>query len=213
MKLYIMHTDFLPDPVNHEEWKTCLPAGRWEKAAGYSRPASRITAAAAGWLLCYGFFKAGIPLLPDSIRYGSHGKPLHDGWYFNLSHSGEYVILAVGDEEIGCDIQKIRPCKEKTVQKVCSREEQGFIFSADGPERDERFTTIWARKESYLKKTGEGLTADLRRHSFLSDKGFVRIHYEDYIIALCTDEIGEGDQSVPVEFVDESVLRLCGYGG
>ena len=40
--------------------------------------------------------------------------------FFNLSHSGNYVVLAIADCEIGVDIEHIMQCHEATVKKVYS---------------------------------------------------------------------------------------------
>src|SRR5579872_4512344 len=51
--------------------------------------------------------------LPDSLefRYSSHGKPqLHSPLAFNVSHSGEMVLLAFGTGcRLGVDIERINP--------------------------------------------------------------------------------------------------------
>lgn len=58
--------------------------------------------------------------LPLIYTTGSQGKPYWDRealyslfpqkklWYFNVSHSGEYVALAIADREVGVDIQEPR---------------------------------------------------------------------------------------------------------
>lgn len=35
---------------------------------------------------------------------------IKDGLYFNISHSGKYVVIAVDREDIGVDIQKKQLC-------------------------------------------------------------------------------------------------------
>ena len=45
------------------------------------------------------------------IRKGKHGKPYVEGTglsvYFNLSHSGNYIVAAFSDQEIGVDIEQV----------------------------------------------------------------------------------------------------------
>ena len=54
--------------------------------------------------------------LSFSYEYGELGKPqiVNIPKKFNLSHSGDYVVCAVGDGEVGADIQKWVPYKELT---------------------------------------------------------------------------------------------------
>ena len=49
---------------------------------------------------------------PTELIYGSYGKPYLKGnpWYFNISHSGEYLLFVQGQHEVGADIQIRRPC-------------------------------------------------------------------------------------------------------
>lgn len=75
------------------------------------------------------------------------GKPYFRDYpniFFNISHSGEYAVCAVGDEEIGIDIQE----NKKIRREVCER----FLDSCE-PEIAAR---EWAKREAYGKYTGEG---------------------------------------------------------
>ena len=95
MRLYLMGTRELEDPREHPEWAELLPVGRWKKAISLLQPEDRKNSAGAGWLLRYVLWEEGVsPEAP--VRYGAHGKPYCDGMHFNLSHSGEYVLCAVG---------------------------------------------------------------------------------------------------------------------
>ena len=179
IRLYIMRTDGLDDPGEHEEWEAELPAGRWQKAVLPLRIEDRRNSAGAGWLLRYVFEKEGVPFVRDSVTLGPHGKPCHEALHFNLSHSGSYVICAVGEGEIGCDIQKIRPCRESMVRRFFAPDEQEYILSVQGKERDERFILLWSRKESFLKMTGEGLTREPGELSCLSGTGFYERRLEE----------------------------------
>ncbi|MBR4026109.1 MAG: 4'-phosphopantetheinyl transferase superfamily protein [Lachnospiraceae bacterium] len=106
------------------------------------------------------------------IVYSKGGKPYIknvDNFFFNLSHSGKWVVAAYGSREIGVDIEKIR--QNSTYQKMAKRffteEEQNYIYSIkDKTEQQRRFTRIWTLKESYLKYLGVGLKKDLLSFSF-----------------------------------------------
>lgn len=211
MRLYIMRTDGLDDPAEHEEWEAELPAGRWQKAVLPLRIEDRRNSAGAGWLLRYVFEKEEVPFSRDSVTFGPHGKPCHEALHFNLSHSGIYVICAVGEREIGCDIQKIRPCRELMVRRFFAPEEQEYILSVQGKERDERFILLWSRKESFLKMTGEGLTREPGELSCLSGTGFYERRLEEYMICVCcSDAESIREREVSVEYVDAvQCLRMA----
>ena len=44
----------------------------------------------------------------QKVYYGKYGKPLAHGKNFNVSHSGNYVILAESENSIGVDIEELR---------------------------------------------------------------------------------------------------------
>ena len=85
-------------------------------------------------------------------------------FYFNLSHSGDYVLCAVSSAEIGTDIQQ--HCG-KNVERLARRfftEREAAALEQAGEEREKRerlFYRLWARKEAYGKLTGKGIAAAL----------------------------------------------------
>ena len=85
------------------------------------------------------------------LRFGKYGKPLKDGAFFNLSHSGDLAALAVAETEIGVDVEKIKPINAKTLNSVLSETERLSVSS------DEDFFKVWTAKESLLKCVGSGL--------------------------------------------------------
>ena len=92
--------------------------------------------------------------LPLSYEYGTHGKPnwerrcIDEFWgnkeasleackskkypHFNLSHSGDYVVLAISETPIGVDIQTERPCDYPGGYKAFSRMEAFVKCTGDG---------------------------------------------------------------------------------
>lgn len=91
----------------------------------------------------------------------------YDGLYFNLSHSGDFVAVAVAKVEVGVDLEVIRPILPKIAKKICNENELQYIFGhmpcenefnkeCDG-EIAVRFFEIWTAKEAYIKCTGEGI--------------------------------------------------------
>ena len=94
-----------------------------------------------------------------SYEYGDLGKPqiVNFPKKFNLSHSGDYVVCAVGDGDVGVDIQKWVPYKERTAERFFAPAEWKLLQGMPGPQRTELFYRLWSRKEAYGKYTGQGI--------------------------------------------------------
>lgn len=111
------------------------------------------------------------------LESGEHGKPyfpLHKDFHFNLSHSGHYVVCAVGDEPIGVDIQKIDAKKGRRVaDRFFVTEEKEILNQASEAEFERLFCRFWAAKESYLKYLGTGLQGGLSSHAVDLEKKVV----------------------------------------
>lgn len=92
----------------------------------------------------------------NEIRRDTYGKPrLPGGPCFNLSHAGDYAVLAVSDGEIGVDIERERRANTAGLAKrFYHPAEQADIAGAPDPVA--RFFTIWSLKESYVKALGRG---------------------------------------------------------
>jgi len=90
------------------------------------------------------------------LTYGENGKPyLKDGgMYFNISHSGDYVVLVAAEREIGVDIEKITPYSSAVAARCFTPDELEWL-KLQGT--DEAFCRLWTAKESIMKKLGLGL--------------------------------------------------------
>lgn len=100
-----------------------------------------------------------------AICRGSHGKPyvVNAGTpvYFNLSHSGNYIVCALSEREIGVDIEKRRRIKIEVGRRFFHSKEVQQLESLNGARQSDLFFRYWSVKESFLKYTGEGLSASL----------------------------------------------------
>lgn len=103
----------------------------------------------------------GLQELPE-FEYGEHGKPRlkgHPEVEFNISHCKEAVIVAVGNEPVGVDIETRGRYKDSLAKHVLSDEEYDRLQSSK--DKDQVFTELWTIKEAILKYTGEGVLTDM----------------------------------------------------
>lgn len=104
----------------------------------------------------------GIPADHLKFRELAGGKPCLarvEGWDFNLSHAGDYVVVAAGRGQVGVDLEKIRPVRamEAIVTKYFSRDEaRAWRFLPEGA-KQEGFFVLWSAREATMKCAGLGL--------------------------------------------------------
>ena len=100
------------------------------------------------------------------LSYGKNGKPYlaRGGLHFNISHSGDYVVLATAESEIGIDIEKIAPYSAPVAERCFTPEEQLWLELQNN---DEAFYRLWCAKESVMKALGTGFSMNPRSFSVL----------------------------------------------
>lgn len=96
------------------------------------------------------------------FRYGPNGRPEIDGLRFNLSHTGDLALLAVGDgAPLGADIEALRPVSLDVARRYFAPGEVDALMALPWRHRQSAFFRCWTRKEAYLKALGTGLATDL----------------------------------------------------
>ena len=146
-----------------------------EKAGRFHRETDRrssVVARGALRILLAGY--TGIPAPEIEFGYCENGKPhlLDSEVAFNVSHSGDWVVLAVGcDRSIGVDIEQIR--RSMDVHAIAKRyyttQELEWMETSDDP--GIAFFQLWARKEAYVKASGSTLFSELKRMSVPVEDG------------------------------------------
>jgi len=110
------------------------------------------------------------------IKDTTHGKPfLVDSkkFKFNISHSGDWVVLAFDNDgiEVGVDVEKI--CKidyNGITKRFFSKEEYEFLNNhSSRKEMLKNFYMLWTLKESYAKMLGIGLSLPLNSFSVIEN--------------------------------------------
>lgn len=122
-----------------------------------------------------------------------HGKPYIVGnpIHYNISHSGQYVVLVTANNDVGVDVQEKKSLRMDAIaRRFFAKEEWQAYAEANGEEERERlFFYIWCRKEAYGKYLGTGLNTKVLRTNVLADVEDVQwIEYEaveGYQISIC----------------------------
>lgn len=144
----------------------------------------------AEMLLIYGLKENNIYKKIEYI-FGTNGKPyLKNNINFNFSHSKDYAICAISDDEIGCDIEKIKEANLATAKRFYSEKEYENVLKDNS-----KFYKYWTLKESYLKANGVGIKGlkealiDLDSLTIPNNNDY-HLHevnmVDGYCIAVCT---------------------------
>lgn len=99
----------------------------------------------------------------EIARDSDNGKPYFTDSSmprFSLAHSSGICAAAVGDAEIGIDIELIKqaPRKEELAKRFFTEDERRQLSEAN---TDENFLLIWTQKEALVKMHGASLARSL----------------------------------------------------
>lgn len=138
-----------------------------ERAARYRRPDDRFRFSGTRGLLRV-LLGRYIRQPPDHLDFvvGVSGKPTlkeNVGWHFNVSHSGDWLLIAIGRTPVGVDLERVSPDFpfRDVLSASFSPDEQRHI---DGcPDARLGFYQLWTRKEALVKATANGLGDALDR--------------------------------------------------
>jgi 4'-phosphopantetheinyl transferase len=92
--------------------------------------------------------------------------------FYNMSHSGDWIILAVADSPIGIDTELINNSFDfgDVINEYFSVDESSFISESDSTER---FFLLWTRKEAITKASGQGLDENFKFIPSLDGEYFI----------------------------------------
>ena len=139
VKLYVADTDlgkkyfrFLLENVS---------IGQKEKALRYANEIDQIRSLLSSYLKNQ--------LSREELLKNENGKPyFNNGPYFNVSHSGRYVLMAVSTAEIGVDIEEIKNKDMSSLVRIFNEAEAKMI------KEHSDFYYLWCAKESLIKCMG-----------------------------------------------------------
>lgn len=121
-----------------------LNARQKEKAMRFKNEVDQIRSIVSSYLVNQ--------LSNEEILFNESGKPYYqNGPYFNVSHSGKYIIIAISEKEVGADIEENVAKNMSTLLPIFNEVETKMIKEhAD-------FYYLWCAKESLIKCVGGSL--------------------------------------------------------
>jgi len=140
--------------LTEEEFLPLVPLYLQQEVTKYKHKEDRLRTLAGKLLLRHIFGKDYV------IKTNQYHKPYIEGdLKFNISHSGDYTILALSKAEVGCDIEMHKKHDYQGVSKILlTTNELTYLNQHTNTEHDylNTFYQFWTLKESYLKCTGKG---------------------------------------------------------
>ena len=160
--VHVWHIPLQVSPATLAECRELLSEDERERAARFRFPEhQRRYVAARGCvrqlLACY---LGGQDAASLRFAYGPAGKPelAGGGVHFNLSHSGEWALLAVSKETVGVDLEQIRTLDYDAVgREVFTADDRVALAHAPEEQKAATFFRLWVRREAQLKACGTGL--------------------------------------------------------
>jgi len=159
MKLYICDINNLLDLSGVE----LLEEDRRSRLYRYRRQEDRARCLAAGLMLRSVFGREAAA----NIGLSETGKPvLSGGPCFNLSHSGDFVVLLEDSQDIGVDVEQIAPWSQPVAERVFTEKEQMWLLTQP---TDAAFYRLWTGKEAIMKALGLGFRLSPESFEILPD--------------------------------------------
>ena len=132
------------------------------------------------------------------IKTDEYGKPYITGyeqWHFSITHTAGMIWIAVSDEPVGIDAEKIRNADLRIAKRFFADQENLRIENSEN--NDRCFFEIWTKKEAYLKYTGKGLRTPLRSFDVFELAHIFESFEEDgFVYSVCHDRINDFEISV-----------------
>lgn len=158
-----------------------------------------------------------------SFHINDYGKPFlvnRRDFYFNVSHSYDWVICAVHSAPVGIDVEMIRPLDYHNIAKrLFTKDEYNDLISKKDSIRLSYFFELWTLKESYIKAIGKGLCIPLNSFTIrvighnvklATRNEFIAYHLKkydiagNYKVAVCAAE-----QEFPSALIVDQVDDVC----
>ena len=116
-----------------------------EKAFGYKNENDQIRSLASSYLVN--------SLSKEPLLFNDTGKPFFEnGPYFNISHSGRYIVMAVSNKEVGVDIEENVERNMSSLIRIFNEAEAKMI------KEHSDFYYLWCAKESLIKCMGSSIS-------------------------------------------------------
>ena len=157
LKIYHANSTIFRERYDLEKLLSFLPKSLHVKALRYRMPQDAFNFVLGKLMLKKGLEELGMDNDLEKIQFNENEKPFLANVFFNISHSGNYVVCAVTQNgEVGIDLEKPRDISLEDFEMNFTKKEWTNITSHSFPLK--KFYWYWVRKESIIKALGVNLS-------------------------------------------------------
>lgn len=157
-KVIVTYFNWKNQPIDLDKLRAFLPSLIQEKIDNYVHLEDKIRTT-AGYSILKKMLETYFNASSEDffkIYFHEKGKPhLINNLFCSLSHSGEYVVVAIAKQEIGIDIEKHRSISNEVLEKYFTENEMSIL----GKQVNTSFFNGWVIKEAASKYLGDGMSA------------------------------------------------------
>ena len=125
-----------------------LPEQRKERLLRIKQPEKRREPLCAYFILRHALWEQYHWKELPPMALSSLGKPFFPDFpsvHFNLSHTNGAVLVGLSDQQLGVDIEKIRPVSQRAMRRLANVDTERAFFQS------------WVRREAQAKRAGAGV--------------------------------------------------------
>lgn len=135
-----------------------------------------------------------LPITEFHFLYNANRKPQLlncSGIDFNIAHTNKAILCILSSSgSVGADIEAAKNPPFDIMDAVFHSEEINYVNEAPLNEKEVRFYQIWTKKEAITKRSGIGLTCDLKRINTLSLSYYDALYSwreGEYVCCICAN--------------------------
>jgi 4'-phosphopantetheinyl transferase len=157
LKIYHADSAIFKERYDLEKLLSFLPLSLHVIALRYRMPQDAFNFVLGKLMLKKGLEELGVDNDLEKIQFNKNQKPFLADVFFNISHSGNYVVCAVTQNgEVGIDLEKPRDISLEDFEMNFTKKEWTNIITHSFSLK--KFYWYWVRKESIIKALGVNLS-------------------------------------------------------
>ena len=184
----LFFNDFEGFPTNLlEKFAETMPLERFLKFKRFLKLKNRLTCVISFLLIKFGlkFFFNFNEQFSFSNLNNKPGISNHENFKFSLSHTKSAIVVAFANQEVGIDIELIKPIKLNLATKILSKNElKAFNNSCDKTIA----IKFWTAKESFVKLNGNSsIFSEMKKIDSFNLKNVKTLTVENNFLSLASN--------------------------